>query len=126
MNGERLNMNPDYTNGLIEMLRQNGLSEADIDVIVNGTYREYSSSEEIASSSTFQNDEYSSIIQALSEDYTLEEMSDRLGISQDKIDSFRGILQDNNLTIDNVKAFNRYSSGSNMILSANINSLLPG
>ena len=39
MNGERLNMNPDYTNGLIEMLRQNGLSEADIDVIVNGTYR---------------------------------------------------------------------------------------
>ena len=118
MNGERLNMNPDYTNGLIEMLRQNGLSEADIDVIVNGTYREYSSSEEIASSSTFQNDEYSSIIQALSEDYTLEEMNSSLGISQEKIDSFRATLQDNNLTVDNVKAFNRYSSGSNMILSA--------
>lgn len=118
MNAERLNMNPDYTNGLIEMLRQNGLSEADIDVIVNGTYREYSSSEEIASSSIFQNDEYSSIIQALSEDYTLEEMSSSLGISQEKIDSFRGALQDNNLTVDNVKAFNRYSSGSNMILSA--------
>src|SRR5574344_1536782 len=118
MNGERLNMNPDYTNGLIEMLRQNGLSEADIDVIVNGTYREYSLSEELASSSIFQNDEYSSIIQALSEDYTLEEMSTSLGISQDKIDSFRGALQDNNLTVDNVKAFNRYSSGSNMILSA--------
>lgn len=118
MNAGRLNMNPDYTNGLIEMLRQNGLSEADIDVIVNGTYREYSSSEELASSSIFQNDEYSSIIQALSEDYTLEEMSTSLGISQDKIDSFRGALQDNNLTVDNVKAFNRYSSGSNMILSA--------
>ena len=118
MNAERLNMNPDYTNGLIEMLRQNGLSEADIDVIVNGTYREYSSSEELASSSIFQNDEYSSIIQALSEDYTLEEMSTSLGISQEKIDSFRGALQDNNLTVDNVKAFNRYSSGSNMILSA--------
>ena len=118
MNAGRLNMNPDYTNGLIEMLRQNGLSEADIDVIVNGTYREYSSSEELSSSSIFQNDEYSSIIQALSEDYTLEEMSTHLGISQDKIDSFRGVLQDNNLTVDNVKAFNRYSSGSNMILSA--------
>lgn len=118
MNAGRLNMNPDYTNGLIEMLRQNGLSEADIDVIVNGTYREYSSSEELASSSIFQNDEYSSIIQALSEDYTLEEMPTSLGISQDKIDSFRSVLQDNNLTVDNVKAFNRYSSGSNMILSA--------
>lgn len=118
MNAGRLNMNPDYTNGLIEMLIQNGLSEADIDVIVNGTYREYSSSEELASSSIFQNDEYSSIIQALSEDYTLEEMSTSLGISQDKIDSFRDALQDNNLTVDNVKAFNRYSSGSNMILSA--------
>lgn len=118
MNAGRLNMNPDYTNGLIEMLRQNGLSEADIDVIVNGTYREYSSSEELASSSIFQNDEYSSIIQALSEDYTLEEMTTSLGISQDKIDSFRGALQDNNLTVDNIKAFNRYSSGSNMILSA--------
>lgn len=118
MNAERLNMNPDYTNGLIEMLRQNGLSEADIDVIVNGTYREYSSSEEIASSSIFQNDEYSSIIQALSEDYTLEEMNSTLGISQEKIDSFRGALRDNNLTVDNVKSFNRYSSGSNMILSA--------
>lgn len=66
MNAGKLNMNPEYTNGLIEMLRQNGLSEADIDVIVNGTYREYSSSEELASSSIFQNDEYSSIIQALS------------------------------------------------------------
>lgn len=118
MNAERLNMNPDYTNGLIEMLRQNGLSEADTDVIVNGTYREYSSSKELASSSIFQNDEYSSIIQALSEDYTLEEMSTSLGISQEKIDSFRDVLQDNNLTVDNVKIFNRYSSGSNMILSA--------
>ncbi|MGN1000884.1 MAG: hypothetical protein ACI4OG_02995 [Bacilli bacterium] len=118
MNVERLNMNPNYTNGLIEMLRQQGLSEADIDVIVNGTYREYSSSEELVSSSIFQNDEYSSIIQALSEDYTLDEMSSSLGISQDKIDSFKSILQGNNLTVDNVKAFNRYSCGSNMILSA--------
>ncbi len=114
----KLNMNPNYTNGLIEMLRQNGLSEADIDVIVNGTYKEYSSSEELDSSAIFKGDEYSSIIQALSEDYTLEEMSSRLGISQDKIDNFKVALKDNNLTIDNVKAFNRYSSGSNMILSA--------
>ena len=114
----KLNMNPNYTNGLIEMLRQNGLSEADIDVIVNGTYKEYSSSGELDSSSIFKGDEYSSIIQALSEDYTLEEMSSSLGISQDKIDNFKVALNDNNLTIDNVKAFNRYSSGSNMILSA--------
>lgn len=114
----KLNMNPNYTNGLIEMLRQNGLSEADIDVIVNGTYKEYSSSAELDSSSIFKGDEYSSIIQALSEDYTLEEMNSSLGISQDKIDNFKVVLKDNNLTIDNVKAFNRYSSGSNMILSA--------
>ena len=113
----KLNMNPNYTNGLIEMLRQNGLSEADIDVIVNGDYKEYSSSEELASS-IFKGDEYSSIIQALSEDYTLEEMNSSLGISQDKIDNFKVVLKDNNLTIDNVKAFSRYSSGSNMILSA--------
>lgn len=118
MNAERLNMNSNYTNGLIDMLRQNGLSETDINVIVNGIYREYSSSESLTSLSILENDEYSSIIQALSEDYTLEEMSTSLGISQDKIDSFRGTLQDNNLTVDNVKAFNRYSSGSNMILSA--------
>ena len=114
----KLNMNPNYTNGLIDMLRQNGLSEADIDVIVNGTYKEYSSSAELDSSSIFKGDEYSSIIQALSEDYTLEEMNSSLGISQDKIDNFKVVLKDNNLTIDNVKAFNRYSSGSNMILSA--------
>lgn len=114
----KLNMNPNYTNGLIEMLRQNGLSEADIDVIVNGTYKEYSSSAELDSSSIFKGDEYSSIIQALSEDYTLEEMNSSLGISQDKINNFKVVLKDNNLTIDNVKAFNRYSSGSNMILSA--------
>lgn len=118
MTTERLNIDPNYTNGLIEMLRQNGLSEALIDVIVNGTYKEYSSSEELASSSIFKNDEYSSIIQALSEDYTLGEMSSSLGISQDKIDKFKVALKDSNLTVDNVKAFNRYSSGSNMILSA--------
>lgn len=118
MTTERLNIDPNYTNGLIEMLRQNGLSKALIDVIVNGTYKEYSSSEELASSSIFKNDEYSSIIQALSEDYTLGEMSSSLGISQDKIDKFKVALKDSNLTVDNVKAFNRYSSGSNMILSA--------
>ena len=94
------------------------MSETDNDVIVNGTYKEYYSSEELEASSIIQNDEYSSIIQALSEDYTLEEMSTVLGINQDKIDSFRETLQNSNLTVDNIKAFNRYSSGSNMILSA--------
>lgn len=117
MSTEKLNMKPDYTNGLIEMLRQNGLSESDISIIVNGDYQKYSSSKELASS-IFKNDEYSSIIQALSEDYTLDEMNFSLGISQNKINSFKDILQRNNLTIDNVKAFNRYSSGSNIILSA--------
>ncbi len=118
MNDERLNLNSNYKSNLIEMLKTQGLSDADIDVIVNGTYKQYTSSEQIASSSIFQNDEFSSIIQALSEDYTLEEMPNTLGISQEKIEAFKNDLQTNNLTIDSVKAFNRYSSGSNMILSA--------
>lgn len=117
-NLDYLNLPQDYSCVLEQMLRSEELFEADIDVIVNGMYKKYSSSEELSSSFIFKSDEYSSIIQALSEDYTLEEMSASLGISQDKIDGFKCILQGNNLTFDSVKAINRYSSGSNMILSA--------
>lgn len=117
MSTEKLTMRKDYINGLIEMLKQNGLSESDINIIVNGDYQKYSSSKEL-DSPIFKNDEFSSIIQALSEDYTLDEINFSLGISQNIIDSFKDILQRNNLTVEKVKAFNRYSSGSNMILSA--------
>ena len=56
---DRLNLSQEYSDALKQMLRSEGLSEADIDVIANGTYKNYSSSEELASSSIFQNDEYS-------------------------------------------------------------------
>lgn len=117
MNSERLNLNQNYINGLIQMLSQEGLPQEDIMEIVNGSYKSYSTSNELSSSQIFSNEEYSSIIQALSEDYTIDEMTS-LGIKQEKVDSFLKVLQENNLTVDNIKAFNRYSSGSNMILAA--------
>lgn len=115
---DKLNLPKEYSDALKQMLQSEGLQEADIDTIANKTYKQYLSKEELTSFSIFKNEEYQSIIQALSEDYTLEEMSIKLGINQNKINNFIKILQENNLTIDNIKAFNRYSSNSSIILKA--------
>lgn len=118
MNNTKLDINQSYSNRLMETLKQQGLSENDINSIINGRYKEYLSSDELDSSVIFSDAEYSAISQAISEDYTFDEMSSKLGINPSKIDQFLKTLQENNLTVDNVKAFNRYSAGSNMILSA--------
>ncbi|MBE6150011.1 MAG: hypothetical protein E7170_04750 [Firmicutes bacterium] len=115
-----LDIKKEHFDAITQILQNDGLSKEDIDIILNGTYQNYSSKENLPSP-IFENKEYFPIIQALSEDYTLEKIPISHNINENKINDFKKILKDNNLTIDNIKALYRYSCGSNMILSAKRN-----
>ncbi len=114
----KLTMNSDFENQITEMLTQEGLSPEDIQVILKGDYQSFSSEEDMSSklSPIFQNEEYTSVIQGLADGYTLEEMPQELGISVDKVNAFKTIIDQNQLSIEEVKALNKYTIGSNMIL----------
>ena len=55
------------------------------------------------------------VLEKLSDGYTMEELQGQ-GISTDKIQQFKEMLDTRNLTVDNAKAIYQYSIGSNMIL----------
>ncbi len=114
----KLTINSNLENQITEMLSQEGLSPEDIQVILKGDYQAFSSEEDISSklSPIFQNEEYTSIIQGLADGYTLEEMPQGLGIRVDKLNTFKNIIAQNHLSLEEVKALNKYTVGSNMIL----------
>lgn len=116
---DKLNLSEEYSSALTQMLKNEGLSDTDINEIINGSYHQYNSPDDLISSapSIFKNEEYMGIITDLADGYTLDEIGQR-GTSIEKIESFKNVLSENDLTIENVKALNKYSSGSNMILGA--------
>lgn len=117
---DSLTINPKLEQQLTDMLFSHGLSLEDIQEILKGGYQSFSSEEEVSLKlpSIFDNEKYTNIIQGLSDGYTLDEMSKELGINQEKISLFKNLLEQNNLSVDIVKAFNKYTIGSNMILAA--------
>ena len=59
------------------------------------------------------NPNYQNILRQLADGYTIEQLTN---IKKEDIEHFLIDLKSHNLTIDNVKAINQYSNGSNMIL----------
>ncbi len=116
----KLTINSNLENQITEMLSNEGLSPNDIQTILKGDYQRFLSKDDISSKflPIFKNDEFTSIIQGISDGYTLDEMPQELGISLDKINTFKNILVQNHLSLDEIKAFNKYTVGSNMILGA--------
>lgn len=117
---DSLTISPEFEKQLTNILSSQGLSLEDIQEIFKGGYQSFSTQEDISLKmpSIFDNEEYTNIIQGLSDGYNFDEMTQELGISQEKINSFRDLLTQNNLSVDSVKAFNKYTVGSNMILGA--------
>lgn len=112
---EQLNLSSTQKQQITNVLQNQGLSQSDINEILNGNY------------STFQNevdltDVFSSsgshqkVLQGLADGYTMEELP-QIGISQSEIQGFMDTINSYNISVENAKAINQYSNGSNMILS---------
>ena len=81
------------------------------------SYKEYSQVEYESKSSSVN---YQDILRELADGYTIEELPER-GIKPENLEIFKRDLADNNLTVENLKAINQYSNGSNMILGVKRN-----
>lgn len=115
MNFEKLKITQLEYQRLTEIFKTQGLSETQINNILNGQFSTFEKSEEL--SKTFENNgNFQNILQYLADDYTIDELESK-GIKSQEIDKFMATLNACNLTVENVKAINQYSNGSNMILS---------
>lgn len=115
MDFEILNMTSQEHQKLSKTLKTQGLSESQINNILNGEFSTFEQSEEL--SKVFgNNSNFQTILQYLSDGYTIDELESK-GVKSIDIEKFKTMLNACNLTIENAKAINQYSNGSNMILS---------
>ena len=114
MNNEKIRISLEQQQKISEMLRSQGISETEIDQIINGDYEVYSTGDDLESSFGGLK-KHGDVLEKLSDGYTMEELQTQ-GISTQKIQAFNEMLQSKNLTVDNAKAIYQYSVGSNMIL----------
>lgn len=114
MSSERIQMSPGQTQRISNMLQSQGISQSEIDRIINGEYETYSTEYDIESSLGGLK-KYGDVLEKLSDGYTMDELQTE-GISKQKIQEFQDMLQERNLTVDSAKSIYQYSVGSNMIL----------
>ena len=100
---------------LVEKLQDDGFSEVLIEKMLKENYQEFHGEDELKDLFQ-QQDSFQEILQSLADDYSMEEIA-ALGVGQEIIQSFLEYLKRNHLTIENAKAINQYSNGSNMILA---------
>ena len=112
---EKLKMSNEQTQQISKMLQRQGLTETEINEILN---REYSSFQtDMDLTQIFSSDgNYQNVLRGLADGYSIDELQQQ-GVSPREIDGFMQELEKNNLSVDNAKAINQYSNGSNMILS---------
>lgn len=115
MKSEKINMSDNEAKKISNMLQKQGLSLDEINVILNGDYLVDDSKNDM--SNLFgTNSNYQEILRALADGYTIEEVQN-MGVKQSEIQNFMKELDKYDLSIENAKAINQYSSDSNMILS---------
>lgn len=114
MKTEQLTMSADQRQQLTTMLQSQGISQAEIDQIINGDYESYDTGTDLENAYGGLK-KHGDVLEKLSDGYTMEELQEQ-GISADKIQQFKEMLNTKNLTVDNAKAIYQYSIGSNMIL----------
>ena len=114
MRNEKIEMSPEQKQQMSSMLQSQGLSQSEIDVILNGEYEGYDSEYDLESAYGGLR-KHGDVLEKLSDGYTMDELQEQ-GISPQKIDAFNQMLSEKNITVDNAKAIYQYSVGSNMIL----------
>ncbi len=111
---EQLRMSAEQKQQIITMLQSQGISQSEIDQIINGDYESYDTGADLESAYGGLK-KHGDVLEKLSDGYTMEELLGQ-GVSTDKIQQFKEMLDTRNLTVDNAKAIYQYSIGSNMIL----------
>ena len=114
MRNEKIEMSPEQKQQISSVLQSQGLSQSEIDVILNGEYGGYDSEYDLESAFGGLR-KHGDVLEKLSDGYTMDELQAQ-GISPQKIDAFNQMLSEKNITVDNAKAIYQYSIGSNMIL----------
>ena len=114
MKTERLEISDNQKQQIITMIQGQGISQSEIDQIINGNYENYNTEADLESAYGGLK-KHGDVLEKLSDGYTMEELQGQ-GISKEKIQQFKEMLGTKNLTIDNAKAIYQYSIESNMIL----------
>ena len=112
---QQIKMSNNQIEEISNMLQTQGLNQAEINEILNGNYSSFQNSADL--SRVFSsNGNHQNVLRGLADGYSISELQSQ-GVSQKDIDVFLQELEKYNLTIDNAKAINQYSNGSNMILA---------
>lgn len=114
MRTEQLHMSAEQKEQITTMLQSQGISQLEIDQIINGDYESYDTGTDLESAYGGLK-KHGDVLEKLSDGYTMEELQGQ-GVSTDKIQQFKQMLDTRKLTVDNAKAIYQYSIGSNMIL----------
>ena len=114
MRTEKLQMSAEQKQQITTMLQSQGISQSEIDQIINGDYESYDTGEDLESVYGGLK-KHGDVLEKLSDGYTMEELQGQ-GVSTKKIQEFKDMLDTKNLSVDNAKAIYQYSIGSNMIL----------
>lgn len=112
---EQLNLSSTQKQQITNMLQNQGLSQSDINEILNGNYTTFQN--EVDLTDVFSSSgSHQKVLQGLADGYTMEELP-QIGVSQSEIQGFMDTINSYNISVENAKAINQYSNGSNMILS---------
>lgn len=114
MSSEKMIISSTQVKQISTMLQSQGISQEEIEQIINGNYEGYENKDDLESSFGDLK-KHGDILEKLSEGYSMDELQSQ-GISPAKIEAFNEMLSSKNLTVDNAKAIYQYSVGSNMIL----------
>ncbi len=98
-----------------KILQNEGIPQSTVDIMQNEEYQEFDNAGELKDIFG-QEGNYQDILQYLADGYSIEDLL-KLGVREENIQMFLDYLRSNNLTVENAKAINQYSNGSNMILS---------
>lgn len=112
---EQLKMSNEQAQQISNMLQKQGLTEVEINEILNGEYSSFQTDMDLTQ--IFSSDgNYQNVLSRLADGYSIDELQQQ-GISPREIDGFMQELEKNNLSVDNAKAINQYSNDSDTILS---------
>ena len=117
-----LTVNNDIKEKLEDTLLIDGVLKEDINEIINEKYTAFTTSDEINGKmlSIFNNKDFFDIISAISDGYSIGEIISVLLIKKSKVDEFINYISSVDLGIDEVRALNKYTTDSNMLLSRKI------
>ena len=102
MSNEKIKILQEQQQKISNMLQSQGISETEIDQIINGDYEGYTTGEDLESSFSGLK-KHGDVLEKLSDGYTMEELQSQ-GVSTQKIQAFNEMLQSKNLTVANAKA----------------------